>query len=209
MRSAWVVLRRGGCRRRQVGFSESFRFPSRAKFATDGHIVAGRVLASHLSCQRSDTFPGMTRDLDCDERLLRRSEPGKRDRIIEVTLDLIVEHGVAGATYRTVAEAAGVPLGSMTHRFTSRESRLLSAFTRFMDERFSPLGHRYTELSRQGMLRARSAIRACVPGPHAGVLDAVQDGPGVHRHFLPEDLSKATAREPLQTLIDSSLQRTN
>ena len=38
----------------------------------------------------------------------RRHDPERRERIIAATLDLIAEHGVAGATYRTVAAAADV-----------------------------------------------------------------------------------------------------
>lgn len=44
----------------------------------------------------------------------RRSEPGRRDRLLQVALEVIVARGVAGATYRLIAEAADVPLGSMT-----------------------------------------------------------------------------------------------
>ena len=44
----------------------------------------------------------------------RRSEPGRRDRLLQVALEVIIARGVAGATYRLIAEAADVPLGSMT-----------------------------------------------------------------------------------------------
>lgn len=69
----------------------------------------------------------------------RRHDPARRDRIIAATLDLIAEHGVAGATYRTVAAAADIPLGSMTYHFPSREDLIFAAFERFADETFSPL----------------------------------------------------------------------
>ena len=48
----------------------------------------------------------------------RRTEPQRRDRILAATLDTIEERGLSGATYRTIAAAADVPLGSMT--YTSR-----------------------------------------------------------------------------------------
>lgn len=63
----------------------------------------------------------------------RRTEPGRRDRIIDVTLDAVVVHGVAGATYRTIAEACDVPLGSLTYHFATRDDLLLAAFERFAD----------------------------------------------------------------------------
>ena len=69
----------------------------------------------------------------------RRHDPERRDRIIAATLDLIADHGTAGATYRTVAATAGIPLGSMTYYFPSREDLIFAAFERFADETFSPL----------------------------------------------------------------------
>ena len=69
----------------------------------------------------------------------RRHDPERRDRIIAATLDLIADHGTAGATYRTVAATAGIPLGSMTYHFPSREDLIFAAFERFADETFSPL----------------------------------------------------------------------
>ncbi|MFJ6199510.1 TetR/AcrR family transcriptional regulator [Micromonospora sp. NPDC092111] len=62
-------------------------------------------------------------------RVRRRYEPDRRQRLVEVTLDVIAEHGVAGTTHRRVAAAADVPLGSVTYHFASLEHLLTSAFT--------------------------------------------------------------------------------
>jgi DNA-binding transcriptional regulator YbjK len=51
----------------------------------------------------------------------RRTEPGRRDRLVETVLNLIARDGVAGATYRAVAAAADMPIGSMTHHFPTRD----------------------------------------------------------------------------------------
>jgi len=59
----------------------------------------------------------------------RRYEPDRRQRLTEVTLDVIAEHGVAGTTHRRVAAAADVPLGSVTYHFASLEHLLTAAFT--------------------------------------------------------------------------------
>ncbi|MFT0846805.1 TetR family transcriptional regulator [Actinomycetaceae bacterium L2_0104] len=72
-------------------------------------------------------------------RRARRTDPGRRDRIIDTCLDVIAEVGVAGASYRKIAEAADVPLGSMTYHFTGIDNLLQEAFTRFANgvaERF-------------------------------------------------------------------------
>jgi DNA-binding transcriptional regulator YbjK len=80
-------------------------------------------------------------------RAPRRSDPERRERIIATTLDLIAAQGVHGATYRTVSEAAGVPLGSMTYHFPSRQDLIFAAFERFADDLFSPLDQSMTALT--------------------------------------------------------------
>ncbi|CAM5488856.1 hypothetical protein SGRI78S_04750 [Streptomyces griseus subsp. griseus] len=65
-----------------------------------------------------------------------RTDPERRDRIIDAVLDLIVDEGVAGVSHRKVAARAGVPLGSMTYHFSGMDELLHEAFTRFSgDER--------------------------------------------------------------------------
>lgn len=69
----------------------------------------------------------------------RRNDPERRDRIIDACLDVIADAGVAGASHRRIAAAAGVPLGSMTYHFDGIGELLHEAFTRFstaMSERF-------------------------------------------------------------------------
>ncbi|WP_295477945.1 TetR/AcrR family transcriptional regulator [Sutterella sp.] len=61
----------------------------------------------------------------------RRRDPERRSRIIDATIEVIEEVGVAGTTMRRVAKQAGVPLGSMTYHFTDREELLRAAFARF------------------------------------------------------------------------------
>jgi DNA-binding transcriptional regulator YbjK len=63
----------------------------------------------------------------------RRYEPDRRRRLIETTLDVIAEHGVAGTSHRRIAAAADVPLGSMTYYFSSLHELLLLAFTHLAD----------------------------------------------------------------------------
>ncbi|SEC81528.1 DNA-binding transcriptional regulator YbjK [Rhodococcus koreensis] len=57
-------------------------------------------------------------------------DPGRRDRLVDVAVEVIAERGVAGATHRAVAEAAGVPLGSTTYYFKSLEDLHAEAITR-------------------------------------------------------------------------------
>lgn len=61
----------------------------------------------------------------------RRNEPDRRERILQATLDMLVEHGISHITHRKIAGAAGVSLGSMTYYFDGIESVLSEAFTKF------------------------------------------------------------------------------
>lgn len=62
-------------------------------------------------------------------RRTRRYDPDRRDRIVAAALDVIAERGVAGATHRTIARAADVPLGSTSYHFSSIDELLAAAFT--------------------------------------------------------------------------------
>jgi DNA-binding transcriptional regulator YbjK len=66
-------------------------------------------------------------------RRSRRYDPGRRDRIVTTALDVIAEHGVAGASHRAIARAADVPLGSITYHFASLDELLAAAFTQHVD----------------------------------------------------------------------------
>ncbi len=178
------------------------------------------------------------------EEQRRRHDPDRRDRIIAATLELIVQAGVAGATYRTVAQAAGVPLGSMTYHFPSRDDLVFAAFERFADETLSPLEQamartesapaealtrlvvddedrrtkillaelyvlafrleRYADLLRHWMHRSRAVIEARVPGVDGRVIDAVQEGLGIQRFPLPEEVTEGVVRGVFSALLSTS-----
>lgn len=63
----------------------------------------------------------------------RRTDPDRRDRLIDVTIELIAEVGVAGISHRRIATRADVPLGSMTYHFDGIDEVLHEAFTRFAE----------------------------------------------------------------------------
>lgn len=73
----------------------------------------------------------MSVDTDAGARRGRRYDPDRRDRIIDACLDVIAEVGVAGASHRRIADAADVPLGSMTYHFDGIHDLLHEAFARF------------------------------------------------------------------------------
>jgi len=61
-----------------------------------------------------------------------RSEE-RRQLLLETTLRLIAAAGVDSVTHRRVAKAAGVPLGSTTYYFDSREHLLREAFRHYLE----------------------------------------------------------------------------
>ena len=61
---------------------------------------------------------------------VRRHDPERRDRLVDVAIEVIAEHGVAGTTHRRIAAAADVPLGSLTYHFAGLEDLRAQAFAR-------------------------------------------------------------------------------
>jgi DNA-binding transcriptional regulator YbjK len=49
------------------------------------------------------------------------------EQILRATLEVVARDGVAAVTHRSVAEAAGVPLGSLTYYFSSKQELLRDA----------------------------------------------------------------------------------
>jgi DNA-binding transcriptional regulator YbjK len=68
------------------------------------------------------------------ERRTRRNDPGRKSAILDATLDVIAEHGVARTTHRHIAAQAGVPLGSITYHFASLTDLMAQAFARHVEQ---------------------------------------------------------------------------
>jgi DNA-binding transcriptional regulator YbjK len=115
----------------------------------------------------------------------RRSDPHRRDRIVEACLDVIADVGVDGTTHRRVAAAADVPLGSMTYHFDGMDDLLHEAFTLFAD--------RVAEQMRRRMSSAGTTEEAA-----AAVVDViVRDLLGTQRDLvLTHELYTLAARRP-------------
>ena len=82
----------------------------------------------------------------------RRYDPDRKSRLVDVTIGVIAEFGVAGTTHRRIATAADVPLGSLTYHFTGLDDLIQHAFARHA-ERMSPLYESHFEgLEKRGDL---------------------------------------------------------
>jgi DNA-binding transcriptional regulator YbjK len=62
-----------------------------------------------------------------------RIDPSPRDRILEATVELIVDIGTRDVTHRRVAKAAGVSLSATTYYFESLDDLLEQAFSHSLD----------------------------------------------------------------------------
>jgi TetR/AcrR family transcriptional regulator, regulator of biofilm formation and stress response len=83
-------------------------------------------------------------------RRARRHDPGRRERLASAALDVIAEHGVAGASHRAIARAADVPLGSTSYHFSSIDDLLAAAFSVHADLVAADLEQRMREASDRG-----------------------------------------------------------
>ena len=70
---------------------------------------------------------------------LPRSEQRRR-AIMRATLRVVAEGGLDRVTHRRVAAAAGVPLGSTTYYFASRDDLIRQSFRLYLDESTKVLG---------------------------------------------------------------------
>src|SRR5947209_6808650 len=66
---------------------------------------------------------------------VRQSRGEERiDEILRATLDLIRREGLGAVTHRTIASASGVPLGSITYYFDTKQELLRAALRLFVAE---------------------------------------------------------------------------
>lgn len=63
----------------------------------------------------------------CTRERPRPDGHGRREELLDATLRVIAREGPAGASHRAVAAEAGVPLGSTTYYFGSRDEMLTEA----------------------------------------------------------------------------------
>jgi DNA-binding transcriptional regulator YbjK len=157
----------------------------------------------------------------------RRTEPDRRDRLIDVALDVVAEVGVAGASHRKIAARADVPLGSMTYHFDGMDELLHEAFSRFAetiivrfearlggatsrdeakeavvalvhDDLTGPAAVR--EITREWMRRSRVELERHFDPDTARQVDALIEGLSIHRALDPSPPSRALTREAVERI---------
>ena len=62
------------------------------------------------------------------------AKPSHREKILTEGLRVVHEHGFGGASVRDIVEAAGVPQGSFTNHFVSKEAFCLEILDRYFED---------------------------------------------------------------------------
>jgi DNA-binding transcriptional regulator YbjK len=109
----------------------------------------------------------------------------RRERILRATLRVIGRDGIGAVTHRSVAAEAGVPLGSLTYWFATKDDLLRESLRLFVDEESERLRRVGDELA-EGMAPEEIAER------FAAVLES-GDGPEQVAQF---ELYLEAARNP-------------
>src|SRR5215208_835495 len=83
----------------------------------------------------------------------------RRRKILHATLALIERHGVEAVTHRAVGEASGVPLGSVTYYFPTKDGLLREALECWVTEEVSRLEELAASIEREQLSPEQGAAR--------------------------------------------------
>jgi AcrR family transcriptional regulator len=86
----------------------------------------------------------------------RRAET--RRRLLDATVESLIEVGYAGTTIRAVTERAGVSQGAQSHHFPHRVDLVASAFEHLAEQRSARYSERARELSGDRATRLRALL---------------------------------------------------
>jgi DNA-binding transcriptional regulator YbjK len=99
----------------------------------------------------------------------QQATQGRREQILEATLRVIGRSGREAVTHRAVAEEAGVPLGSTTYYFDSRDDLLAQALEHVAGEAV----RRYARLAEE--LRSVTSPEELAEGLLSELMSAAED----------------------------------
>jgi AcrR family transcriptional regulator len=92
----------------------------------------------------------------------RRSQSERREetrgRLLDATIESLIEIGYAGTTIRRVTELAGVSQGAQSHHFPHRVDLVTSAFERLAEQRIERYRQRAQELPPNTRERLRALL---------------------------------------------------
>src|SRR3954464_1514546 len=104
------------------------------------------------------------------QRTRRRQGEERVDEVLRAPLGVIGRHGLGAVTHRTVADASGVPLGSLTYYFATKQDLLRAALRLFVADDVARLRAVAEELAAAGASGAEVVER------FAAVLESADAG---------------------------------
>jgi TetR/AcrR family transcriptional regulator, regulator of biofilm formation and stress response len=164
---------------------------------THSHTVQ-HVPGSPIETLEQGVRPTHGRNAERSARAARRYDPDRKERLIDTTIEVIAEHGVAGTTHRRVAAAADVPLGSLTYHFAGLNDLLALAFRRHA-ERMSAVYEAHFD----GVRTAEQFVDAVTDLIHGAAGADARDWAIAYELYL------AALREPALRSITESWMRTS
>jgi len=81
-----------------------------------------------------------------------------RGRLLDATIESLIDDGYAGTTIRRVTERAGVSQGAQSHHFPHRVDLVASAFEHLAEQRIARYARRARELSGDRAARVRALL---------------------------------------------------
>ncbi|MGR6919512.1 TetR/AcrR family transcriptional regulator [[Actinomadura] parvosata] len=69
-----------------------------------------------------------------EDKQLSLIEQARRDQLIRITIDLVAEHGYAGASLTRIAQTAGITKGAVLYHFASKDAVVAAAHERVLGE---------------------------------------------------------------------------
>jgi AcrR family transcriptional regulator len=88
-----------------------------------------------------------------------------QQRLLEATVDCLVEHGYAGATTTVIAERAGVSRGAQLHHYPTRAALVLAAVAHLADRRAQELRSEAAGLTERRLEHVIDMLAAVFTGP--------------------------------------------
>ncbi|MEQ4722399.1 TetR family transcriptional regulator [Nonomuraea sp. B19D2] len=69
-----------------------------------------------------------------EDRQLSLIEQARRDQLIQITIDLVAEHGYAATSLTRIAQTAGITKGAVLYHFAAKDAVVAAAYERVLGE---------------------------------------------------------------------------
>ncbi|MFI6284233.1 TetR/AcrR family transcriptional regulator [Streptomyces sp. NPDC051018] len=103
--------------------------------------------------------------MSATRRTQRQRREETRQRLLDATIDCLVEYGFAGTTNQRVQERAGISRGALLHHFASKADLLTAATHHVAELRLARL-HEEADTGTRTREQGLALLRSAMSGPH-------------------------------------------